>query len=309
MAETLLMTPVSELSNVVLSVPETPRHALVELDWDKPGTVNSLARSGRDSHESGSNEPGDLERVREENLDLEKALADQEHLLATLAHELRTPMQSILGWASLARQEHLEGELLETALKNIQDNARVQSALIENIIEVSRAAQGKLQLRRQHLDLADQVKKAIVTMTPLANAKGIALCASFAEGPCFMEGDPVRLQQILVNLLANAIKFSPRLGVICVSCTRTDEQIELTIQDDGQGMSPAFLPHAFEHASQEQAGSSLGGLGIGLALVRELVELHGGRISAESEGVDRGATFVVTFPCAFGAEKANWTYN
>lgn len=236
------------------------------------------------------------QRLDERNFRMEKGPAQQDQAVATLAHELRTPLQSILGWAMLARQEHLQGDLLEAALKNIEENARAQSELIECMLDVSRAAQGKLNLRKQHMDLAEEVKRATITMTPMANTKGISLHAAFFGGPFHIEGDPARVQQILLNLLANAIKFTPRLGFISINCVKVDSQVKVTVEDNGQGMSEAFLPYAFEHSRQEETGSVQGGLGIGLALVRELVELHGGKIEAKSDGIGRGASFILTFP-------------
>jgi PAS domain S-box-containing protein len=252
------------------------------------------------------------ERKRAEaQLERARALADaareqaeaasrlKDEFLATVSHELRTPLNAILGWAQLLRTHPGSREELERALTTIERNAKAQAKLIDDLLDVSRIISGKLALDLTTVDLRAVLHAALEAVRPAASAKKIALTCDLPDAACFASGDPTRLQQIAWNLLSNAVKFTPPSGNVDVTLRRTDAGVlELSVRDSGQGIDPAFLPHVFERFRQADGSTTRrhGGLGLGLAIARQLVELHGGTIEASSEGVGRGATFVVRLP-------------
>ncbi len=226
----------------------------------------------------------------------EAANRAKDEFLSTLSHELRTPLMSILGWANILRTRKLEPEAVARALATVERSARTQSQLVEDILDVSRIDAQKLRLEIRTIDPAAIMRAAIEVVRPSADGKQIAIEAAIDDclGP--MRADPGRLQQIAWNLLANAVKFTPKGGRVEVRLSLVDDGLRLRVIDSGQGISPELLPHVFERFRQGDSTRSHGGLGLGLAIARHLVELHSGTITAESAGPGRGATFTVTLP-------------
>ncbi|HEX8172510.1 MAG TPA: ATP-binding protein [Thermoanaerobaculia bacterium] len=227
----------------------------------------------------------------------ETASRARDEFLATVSHELRTPLTSIIGWIQLLRVERDEASLTE-GLETIDRNARAQSRLIEDILDFSRINAGKLRLEVRPLDLADVVDAAIDVVRPAADAKGVHIERALDAEAGHVSGDVDRLQQVVWNLLANAVKFTPRDGSVTVRLERVEAHCELTVTDTGEGISPTFLPYVFDRFSQADSSSTRahGGLGLGLGIVRHLVELHGGTVQAFSNGEGEGATFAVRLP-------------
>ena len=228
----------------------------------------------------------------------EHASRMKDEFLATLSHELRTPLNAIVGWSHLLLQGTPDGSDLKQGLSTIERNARVQTQLIEDLLDMSRIISGKLRLDIQRILPAPIIEAAINSVRPAADAKEIRLeqvLDTFA-GP--VAADPGRLQQVAWNLLSNAIKFTPKGGKVQVVLQRVNSHIELAVADTGQGISAEFLPFVFDRFRQADASTTrkLGGLGIGLAIVKQLVELHGGSIRVSSDGEGKGSTFIVALP-------------
>ena len=228
----------------------------------------------------------------------EEALRQKDEFLATLSHEIRTPLNAVIGWVRILRSRPVDAAMLENALRVIERNATAQSRLIEDMLDMARIVSGKLRLEMAPVDLVAATAAAIDVLTPAAAAKGVTIKASLSPRPRAIIADADRVQQIAWNLLSNAVKFTPPDGLVEVEIPDEPGPVRLTVRDNGQGIAPEFLPHVFERFRQANASTSRseGGLGLGLALVRQLIELHGGRISAESAGLGRGAQFTVTFP-------------
>jgi signal transduction histidine kinase len=222
----------------------------------------------------------------------------KDEFLAVLSHELRTPLTPILSWSSVLLEGQLDARVTRRALEAIERNARLQVRIIDDLLDVSRAITGKLRLDVRPIALESVLEAAIDSVRPAAEAKGIALEVALGPEIDLVRGDPERLQQVLWNLLSNAIKFTPRGGRVEVRLAQVAGYARLTVSDDGAGIDPALLPHLFERFWQADTSTTRahGGLGLGLAVVRHLVELHGGSVRAESEGEGRGATFTVTLP-------------
>jgi PAS domain S-box-containing protein len=240
-----------------------------------------------------------LESERHARAEAERASAMKDEFLATLSHELRTPLSAILGWSQILRLRHAPGEL-EQGLETIERNARVQTQLIEDLLDMSRIASGKLRLDMQQLQPASLLEAAIETVQPAATAKGIRLEKTLDASAGPVSGDPNRLQQVVWNLLSNAIKFTPRGGHVHVGLARVNSSVAISVSDSGIGIKPEFLPNVFDRFRQADSSTTRvhGGLGLGLSIVKRLVELHGGSVRVESEGEGRGATFMVLLPCA-----------
>jgi PAS domain S-box-containing protein len=224
----------------------------------------------------------------------------KDDFLATLSHELRTPLTSILGWAKLLSGGGLDDETLRTAITTIEQSARTQALLVDDLLDVSRVVSGKLSLKNEPVDLRDVIANVIDAMRVAADAKAIRLDA---EGPgvrTVVQGDATRLQQIVWNLVSNAIKFSGEGKRVLARLERHGNHARIVVRDEGRGIAPSFLPFVFDPFRQADAGAARahGGLGLGLAIVRYLAEAHGGSVSAESAGLGRGATFTVTLPIA-----------
>ena len=231
---------------------------------------------------------------------LQRALQTRDELIASVSHELRTPLNVILGWTATLHRRAADPERTKETVSILERNARVLWQLVEDLIDVSRITSGRVQLRMGPVDLGAAVRASIDTLRPSARAKRVTLNCLVHQDVLEVRGDEVRLQQVVWNLMWNALKFTPRGGRIDVELHATDAGVELVIADTGMGIDPVFLPHVFEPFRQ---GTPSGvdpnrGLGLGLAIVRHLVELHGGDIDAQSEGVGRGARFRVTLPAA-----------
>jgi PAS domain S-box-containing protein/excisionase family DNA binding protein len=243
-------------------------------------------------------------RLRAEELAEANRIKDE--FLATLSHEMRTPLTSILGWAHLLQTGNLDANVAARGLEAIQRNAKAQAQLIEDLLDVSRVISGKLHIEVQPINLAQVIEAAIDGVRPAAEAKGVELTAVL-DRALVVSGDPDRLQQVIWNLLSNSIKFTPPRGRIelQLALTRAGEA-QMVVTDTGIGISPDFLPHVFDRFRQADSTSTrnYGGLGLGLALVRHLVELHGGHVGADSPGEGLGATFTVLLPVIASAQVA-----
>lgn len=246
--------------------------------------------------------------IREEKARAEAEAANRlkDEFLATVSHELRTPLNSILGWAQLLQTGSLDESASSRALMTIERNTKTLAQIIEDLLDVSRIITGKLLLDVQPVELHSVVEAALESIRPATDAKSIQLQVSLDAGVGAVSGDPNRLQQIVWNLLSNAIKFTPTAGQVSVKLERTGSRARITVSDSGEGMDPAFLPYVFDRFSQADSTFSRthGGLGLGLAIVRHLVELHGGAVGADSPGKGKGATFSVSFPLLASEENA-----
>jgi PAS domain S-box-containing protein len=239
-----------------------------------------------------------LESERHARTTAEHASRMKDEFLATLSHELRTPLGAILGWAHVLRTRSGQDPELQKGLETIERNARTQTQLIDDLLDMSRIISGKLRLDAQSLRPVGVVEAALETVAPAAHAKGIRIERVLDPNAGPVMCDPARLQQVVWNLLNNAIKFTPREGKVHVSLARVNSHVEITVADTGVGIDPEFLPHVFERFRQADASTTrkFGGLGLGLSIVKHLVELHGGSIHAYSEGIGRGTRFVVHLP-------------
>jgi PAS domain S-box-containing protein len=273
-------------------VPERDEHGAV-VGWIATATDIDQQKRVEEAHAAL------LLREQEARAQLEAANRSKDEFLATVSHELRTPLNAILGWTRMLRTGAVEGpENLQRALETIERNARAQSQLVEDILDVSRIIAGKLRVQVRHIDLRSVIQAAVEAVRPAAEAKDVELTLDLQNDAGEFQGDPDRLQQVVWNLLSNAIKFSPPNGRVGVDLHRWEGGAEIVVSDNGMGISRDFLPHVFDRF--RQADSSMtrmqGGLGLGLAIVRHLVEVHGGTVRAESEGEGRGARFTVRLP-------------
>ncbi|HEX8293113.1 MAG TPA: PAS domain S-box protein [Pyrinomonadaceae bacterium] len=241
-----------------------------------------------------------LGREREARAEAEQANRLKDEFLATVSHELRTPLTAILGWAHLLRGGGLPGDGAVRALETIERNARSQSQLIDDLLDVSRIVTGKLRLDVVPVTPHSFIDAAVEAVRPAAEAKGVRLQKVVDTGVETVMGDPARLQQVVWNLLTNAVKFTPRGGRVQVRLERVNSHVEIAVADTGEGIAPEFLPHVFERFRQadQRTTRQHGGLGLGLAIVRHLVELHGGTVRADSGGEGAGSTFTVELPVA-----------
>lgn len=250
------------------------------------------------------------ERERAENLmraeaareEAEAANRIKDEFLAVLSHELRTPLNPIVGWSSLLRSGRLDAEKTAFALEAIERNAKLQTQLIEDLLDVTRIMQGKLNFKKVPVSLASIIEAAIETVRLTAEAKSIRIQADLDPTVGLVLGDPTRLQQVIWNLLSNAVKFSQEGGQVDVNLLRIGSQAQVQVSDTGKGIHPNFIAHIFEYFRQEDGTTTrkFGGLGLGLAIARNLVEMHGGTIRAESLGEGQGATFTARLPLLEG---------
>ena len=246
------------------------------------------------------------ENEREELLARERLLRGQaeelsrlkDEFLATMSHELRTPLNAIFGWVTLLRSRRLDEPTQARALETIERNARAQKRLIEDLLDVSRIVTGKISLELGDVVPRRVVEGAIATMQPAAQAKEVTLVPALGQVTAVIRGDGARLQQIVCNLLSNAIKFTAPGGRVDVELAMSGDSVQISVVDTGQGIKPEFLPHVFERFRQEDGSISRrhGGLGLGLAIVRHLVDLHSGTVEAQSDGEGCGSRFIVTLP-------------
>ena len=236
----------------------------------------------------------DLRRRAE---DLDAANRAKEDFLATLSHELRTPLNAMLGWTRLLRMGRLDAPAMQRALETIERNAHLQEQLIADILDVSRIVTGKLRLNLRPIDLTPVLDSAVDSVRATADAKGVSLDVQVEPAGAVL-GDPDRLQQVMWNLLSNAVKFTPRGGTVTISSGRVGANAMIKVSDTGEGMTPELLPYVFDRFRQGDASATRphGGLGLGLAIVRHIIELHGGQVQAWSEGTGRGSSFAVQLP-------------
>jgi signal transduction histidine kinase/ActR/RegA family two-component response regulator len=275
---------ISVLSHARLSA-EAKRQQLLVSEQD----ARRVAEDARRAAEEARKVAEDANRLKDE-------------FLCTVSHELRTPLTAINGWAQMLRSGRLDAVQAARALETIVRSAKSQNRLISDLLDVSRINAGKMRLDVAPLNLDSVIEVAVETVRPAAEAKGIRLSALLDPAAETVLGDAERLQQVVWNLLSNAVKFAPNGGRVEVRLERADSHVEIVVDDNGQGIKPEFLPYVFEHFRQEDGGKNRqhGGLGLGLAIVRQVVELHGGKVHAASEGLGKGATFTVALPIARG---------
>ncbi len=276
-------------------------HASVSPVFGADGKPNRLISTSRDITERRQNE-----REREELLKREQAARKEaeianrmrDEFLATVSHELRAPLNSILGWARLLEKGKLDGATAEKAVTTIIRNAESQNRLIEDLLDVSRIISGKLRLEVITIKPINVVEQALETVRPAAEAKNITLEIKENPDVSHISGDPNRLQQVVWNLMSNAIKFTPNDGRVRLEIERVEDFVEIRVKDTGVGIKEEFLPHVFDRFRQADASSirKFGGLGLGLAIVRHITEMHGGTVEVFSDGENKGSTFIVRLP-------------
>jgi PAS domain S-box-containing protein len=264
----------------------------------QPVAVEGIARDITDRKRIERARDELLEREQLARRDLEEASRLKDEFLATVSHELRTPLTAMLGWSHLLRTGTLDENNMARAVETIERNARSQAQLIEDLLDVSRIITGKLRLDVRAVEPASLIESALETVRPAAEAKGVGLQKLLDTTISSVLGDPSRLQQVVWNLLSNAIKFTPGGGIVEVRLERVATHIQIVVTDTGEGIGADFLPYVFDRFRQADATTTRmhGGLGLGLAIVRHLVEMHGGTVSAESPGEGQGATFIVRLP-------------
>ncbi len=244
-----------------------------------------------------------LEREQAARRETEAALRMRDEFFATISHELRTPLSAILIWAKMLRETAVGAEAVESAklregLEAIETSAAAQKQLVDDLLDTARMTAGKMRLEVRETELAPLIREAVESIAPTAEAKGVSIDVALGPEAIRLSIDPNRLRQVLWNLLTNAVKFTPSGGRATVVLTRRAREIAIEVTDTGRGIPPDFLPHIFTPFRQAEpaATRSYDGLGLGLAISRQLVELHGGTIQASSEGEGRGATFTVVLP-------------
>jgi len=281
------------------AMPQSARIAPLTVGGRVVGTITTVDDvSDRTRREAELREQ--IEALKAAREAAEDALRIKDEFLATLSHELRTPLNSVLGWTRILRYRYDDAASLRRGLEVIERNGAAQLRLVEDMLDMSRMMSGKLRVELRETDVVAAVLSAVDALTPTAVAKGVTIRTQVTPGLPSVIGDSDRLSQVAWNLLANAVKFTPSGGIVEVAVQAAPGAILLRVTDTGQGITPEFLPHIFEPFRQGDASTTRrhGGLGLGLALVRRLVDLHGGRVSAHSTGPGRGATFTVYLPAA-----------
>jgi signal transduction histidine kinase/CheY-like chemotaxis protein len=271
-----------------------PRHAQDGVFLGYIGSCLDIADRKRAEEERA----GLLEREKAAREQAENANRIKDEFLATLSHELRTPLQAILGFSKLLVMGRLDREAAGRAIETIQRNAQAQASLIEDLLDVSRIVTGKLLMDIRPQDLTPLAEAAVESLRPAAAGKGVTLSKSIDPQLGLVPVDANRIQQAIWNLLSNAVKFTPRGGQILLQVAQAGSSVRITVTDTGIGIPPEFLPHVFDPFRQAQSSisRSLGGLGLGLSIVRHIVEMHGGTVEVESAGVGRGAAFRIDLP-------------
>jgi len=292
-------------------------HVTITALRDESGRLRGFAKLTRDLTErkrtealeaSGAQREAALEAERGARMLAQRTARMKDEFLATLSHELRTPLNAILGWTQLLRSRGTpEAAELQRAMEIIERNARAQVRLIDDLLDLSRIMSGRFRLDVQQISLAEIVRGALDSIEPAAQAKGVRLESVLDPRSVVVSGDPARLQQVFWNLLSNAVKFTPKGGKVQVLLQRVNSHIEFSVSDTGIGIPEDFLPHVFERFSQKDSSThrEYGGLGLGLAISKQLVDLHGGSIQAKSLGEGHGATFVVTLPLIILGKESN----
>jgi PAS domain S-box-containing protein len=262
--------------------------------------VSERRRIERERQSAASERERLLAAERLARSEAEKASRVKDEFVAMVSHELRTPLNAILGWTQLMSQDTADPSVIERGLDVVARNTRMQAQLIADLLDISRIATGKLPLETRRVDLAAILREAIDTVQPEAEGRNIEIVRHIDEAIDSITGDPARLQQVVWNLLSNAIKFTPGGGRVTATLSQHDGRIELVVTDTGVGVAPDVLPHVFERFQQADRSITrrFGGLGLGLSIVKHLVDLHGGTVRAESPGPGEGATFTLTFPIA-----------
>lgn len=262
--------------------------------------TESLARRPVDPLEEAQHYNQDLLQTLDElgrvNHELQAANEAKDYFLAAVSHELRTPMTSILGWLQMLALDSVDAATRAEGMKALMSAARMQARLIDDVLEAARVQSGKIQLTLSDVDLRDVIDSIWIAAQPSAAAKSIQMEKQVSGEPLPIRGETIRLQQVLWNLISNAIKFTPEGGTVCVCASADHEHVTLKIWDTGEGIPEELLPHIFERFRQGANSRQLGGLGLGLAIVSHLVELHGGTIAAASEGAGKGACITITLP-------------
>ena len=278
--------------------------------FDDAGRVTGIVGISRDITERKRAEESRIELAREQaaRTEAENANRLKDEFLAVLSHELRTPLTAILGWSKMLMDGQVAEETRAGALASIYRNARSQAQLIEDLLDISRIITGRLRIEPRPVNLASVVEAAVAGVRPSASAKGVTLQTKLDPLAGAVSGDPDRLQQVVWNLLTNAVKFTPKGGLVEARLSRVGSQIEIVVSDTGQGIEPDFLPHVFDRFRQADSSTTRrhSGLGLGLSIVRHLVELHGGAAHAESAGRGQGSTFRVLLPadaCGLNGER------
>ena len=269
---------------------------------DETGRVVFLASTGSDITDlkrAESQRDDLLQAERAARTAAERASLLKDEFLATLSHELRSPLNGILGWSQIMQKDKANTEIITQGLEVIERSARAQAEIIEDLLDMSRIVSGKVRLDVQRIDLSSVVQAAVETARPAAEAKGVRLQTVIDPlNGVWVSGDVNRLQQVLWNLLSNAVKFTPKGGRVQVLLERINSQLEISVIDTGEGIKPEFLPYVFDRFRQADASTTRrhGGLGLGLSIVRQLVELHGGSVAVKSNGLGHGSTFIVSLP-------------
>ncbi len=272
------------------------------MDYRGREWISAVARDVSDRRRAEAERAAHLARERKLRLEAEAASTLKDEFLGTLSHELRTPLTAIVGYARMLRSRRLDDESMGRALAVIERNGQAQSRLVNDLLDVSSIVLGKLRIEARPVDLTAVTRSVVDSVRGDAAAKSVAVDFD-ADETLTVSGDGARLQQIVGNLMSNALKFTPGGGRIAVRLERAAEEVVLTVRDTGHGIPPEFLPHVFDRFRQADGSVTRAyeGLGVGLAIVRALVELHGGRVSVASDGEGRGATFVVRLPAAVPA--------
>ena len=293
----LTISPVRDASGVIVGASKIARD------------ITDVKRMAEDRDRIAREREQLLESERAARAHAEHANRMKDEFLSTVSHELRTPLNAIVGWTDVLADGGENHQEVIQGVEIIRRNALMQAQLIEDLLDLGRISSGKMTLNVQSVDLAGIINEAVQSVQHSADMKMITIRTIIHDARGGLLGDAKRLQQVIWNLLTNAIKFTPKAGRVQVAVARTASHIQLSVSDNGAGIAPEFLPHVFDRFSQADASSTRkqGGLGIGLALVKQLVELHAGRVHAESEGVGQGSTFTVLLPIAVtrGYEKAN----
>jgi PAS domain S-box-containing protein len=288
------------LLRVITASGDMPQSARIEPLIDDAGVIGTITviEDVSERVNSESELRRQIAAAETARANAEDALRVKDEFLATLSHELRTPLNAVLGWTNILLGHNVDSAMLDRALRVIDRNAVAQARLIDDMLDMARIVSGKLRLDMGKIDLAAATLAAIDVVTPTAQAKQVTIRRALGTGPQIITADDDRVQQIAWNVLSNAVKFTPNGGTIDVSIEPRGTDVALIISDSGKGIAKEFLPHVFERFRQANSSISRteGGLGLGLALVRQLVEMHGGQILAESDGVGRGSRFTIIFP-------------
>ena len=284
--------------NETIGVVACATHAPLAEDADAMNTLADLIAVGLDRNRLDVDRLAILERERAARADAEAANRSKDEFIAMVSHELRTPLNAIKGWTTMLMGGSLDAVRTQRALETIDRNARSQAQLIDDLLDIARIISGQLRLEPSLLHIASIAEMALESVRLAADARGVKLLAQIEPLVGELTGDADRIQQVIWNLLSNAIKFTPKGGTVQLAVHRHDAAIHIVVNDTGQGIDPAFLPHVFERFKQADSTTTRqkGGLGLGLAIVRHLVELHGGSITATSEGLGTGSTFEVLLP-------------